>query len=131
LSTAIPTRGQLERKLAQQLQALYLQQMGHQPSKISCKLADLNLTIVIENSLTQPEQILAQQGQEDLVKEVRSNLDAAFKPELKQAIEAVIGVEVDEILSDAAIESGRTAIVTILKTHPKFREQAARVKSKS
>lgn len=124
MSTSIPTRGQLERKLSQQIQVIYREHMGHQPGKITCELGGRNLTIVIENSLTQPEQILAQQGQQDLAKEVRNNLDDAFKPELKQTIEEVTGVDVEDILSDAAIESGRTGIVAILKTQPQCREAA-------
>ena len=131
MSTSLPTRGQLQRKLSQQIQALYLQQLGHQPSKTSCKIDDRNLTIIIENSLTQPEHILAEQGQSDLVKKVRSNPDDAFKPELKKTIEAVVGVEVEEILSDAAIDSGRTGIVAILTAKPMFREPTSQVKSKS
>jgi uncharacterized protein YbcI len=105
--------------------------MGHQPGKITCELGERNLTIVIEDSLTQPEQILAQQGQQDLVKEVRNNLDDAFKPELRKTIEETIGVEVEDILSDAAIESGRTGIVAILQAQPKFREPTPPAKSRS
>jgi uncharacterized protein YbcI len=122
LSTSLPTRGQLQRKLSQQIQALYLQQLGHKPAKTTCTIDDRNLTIIIERSITQPEQILAQQGRSDLVKAVRINLDEAFEPELRKTIEAAIGVRVEEILSDAAIKSGTTAIVAILKQQPKFRE---------
>lgn len=122
MSSSLETRGQLERKLSQKIQVIYRDCMGHQPGKITCELGDLQVTIVIENSLTQPEQVLVQKGQQDLVKEVRTSLDDAFKPELKQKIEEVIGVNVEEILSDAAIDSGRTAIVAILTKQPQYRE---------
>jgi uncharacterized protein YbcI len=129
LSTSVPTRGQLERQLSQSVQAVYRRCMGHQPSKTVCDLGDCKVTIVLEDSITQPEQVLAQQGQDELVKEVRSNLDEAFKPELKKTIEGVLGVQVTDILTDATLATGRAGIVIILDKTPTLRETVKRSKS--
>ncbi len=120
-STATQTRGQIERTVSQRIQAFYREQLGHQPSKITSQLSDRNLLIVIENSITPPEQILAQAGRQELAEQVRNDLDEAIKPQLKEIIEEVLGVEVLEVLSDATIETGRTGIIAVLSDIPSFR----------
>ncbi|MFH7030682.1 MAG: DUF2294 domain-containing protein [Heteroscytonema crispum UTEX LB 1556] len=124
-TTSIPTRGQVERTLAQRIQALYRQQLGHQPSKVICQLSDRNLTILLEDSITQPEQLLAQTGREELALAVRSDLDEAIQPQIKALIEETLNVDVIELLSDATLETGRTGIIAILADTPNFRNPAS------
>ena len=100
-TTSTPTRGQIQRTLAQRIQALYREQLGHQPSKVTCQLSDSSLTIILENSITQPEQLLAQTGRQELAEQVRADLDEAIQPQLKTLIEDILNVEVVELLSDA------------------------------
>jgi uncharacterized protein YbcI len=120
-TTSNPTRGQIQRTLAQRIQALYREQLGHQPSKVTCQLSDSNLTIILENSITQPEQLLAQTGRQELAEQVRSDLDEAIQPQLKTLIEYILNVEVVEILSDATLETGRTGIIALLTDTPNIR----------
>jgi uncharacterized protein YbcI len=115
------TVGQLERKLSQQIQALYKEKLGHQPSKVTCQLFDQKLAIVIENSITMAEQLLAKEGDGDLAEQVRSNLDKAIEPDLRAAIEQILNVSVKDLLSDATIETERSAIVAILDDTPAVR----------
>jgi uncharacterized protein YbcI len=42
------TRGQLERTLSQQLQKLYKEQLGHSTGKVSCRLFDNKLMVIVE-----------------------------------------------------------------------------------
>ncbi|HEY9606417.1 MAG TPA: DUF2294 domain-containing protein [Allocoleopsis sp.] len=120
-----PTRGQLERLLSQRLQALYREQLGHQPSKVSCQLFDEKVAIIVENSITPPEQLLANTGQAELAQQVRADLDKAIQPQLKEAIEEVLNVNVLDILSDATIETGRTGIIAVLDVTPEVRNPEA------
>lgn len=120
-TTSTQTRGQIERSLSQRIQASYREQLGHQPSKVTCQLSDKNLMIVLEDSITPPEQLLAQVGNEELAQKVRSDLDEAIRPQLKEIIEDTLNVEVVEILSDATLETGRTGIIVILNDAPNFR----------
>ena len=120
-----PTRGQLERLLSQRLQALYREQLGHQPSKVSCQLFDEKVAIIVENSITPPEQLLANTGQVELAQQVRADLDKAIQPQLKEAIEEVLNVNVLDILSDATIETGRTGIIAVLDLTPEVRNPEA------
>lgn len=120
-----PTRGQLERLLSQRLQALYRDQLGHQPGKVTCQIFDEKVALIIEDSITPPEQLLADRGQSDLAEKVRSQLDEAIKPGLKSLIEDVLGVCVLDLLSDATLETGRTGIIAVLEVTPEVRNPEA------
>jgi uncharacterized protein YbcI len=126
MSEQIATRGQVERTLSQQIQSLYRQQLGHQPGKITCQLFDEKLAIVIEDSVTQPEQLLAEEGRIELAEQVHFNLDQAIRPQLKTLIKDVLKVEVLDLLSDATLETGRTGMIVVLDESPRVRPSASR-----
>lgn len=128
--SATPTRGQLERTLSQRIQALYREQLGHQPSKVMCQLFDEKLAIVLEDSITPPEQLLASSGQEELAKQVRADLAKAIEPQLKELIQEVLGTEVLDLLSDGKIDTGRTGTIVVLKATPTVRDPASIPKAK-
>lgn len=121
MDPSYPTRGQLERTLSQRIQALYRTQLGHQPSKVTCQIFDEKIAIILENSITQPEQFLASNGQADLAEQVRSDLDKAIQPQLKALIEEVVGVSVIDLLSDAKLETARTGTIAVLAAPPQIR----------
>lgn len=121
MDPSFPTRGQLERTLSQRIQALYRTQLEHRPSRVTCQIFDDKIAIILEDSITQPEQLLVKSGQEELAEQVRSELDEALQPQLKTLIEEVVGVTVVDLLSDAKLETGRTATVVILAETPQLR----------
>ncbi|KAI9131983.1 DUF2294 domain-containing protein [Acaryochloris sp. CCMEE 5410] len=125
MASDTPTKGQLERSLSQKVQALYRNELGQQPSKVTCQLCGEKFIIILEDSLTQPEQVLAQEGQGDLAEEVRTNLDDFMKPQLKSLVEEVAGVNVTELLSDVTLESGLTGIIAVLEETPNVRTSNA------
>nr|WP_245894181.1 DUF2294 domain-containing protein [Chamaesiphon polymorphus] len=124
------TVGQLERKLSQKIQALYKEKLGHRPSQIICKLFDQKVVIVIEDSITPAEQLLVATGDDRFVEQVRSNLDEAISPYIRETIEQILEVTVEDLLSDATIETGRTAIVAVLGDTPVARNIEAIPKGK-
>jgi uncharacterized protein YbcI len=124
------TVGQLERKLSQKIQALYKEKLGHRPSQIICKLFDQKVVIVIEDSITPAEQLLVATGDDRFVEQVRSNLDEAISPYIRETIEQILEVRVEDLLSDATIETGRTAIVAVLGDTPVARNIEAIPKGK-
>jgi uncharacterized protein YbcI len=128
MTASTPTRGQIERTLAQRIQALYREQLGHRTGKVTCQLFDEKLAIVIEDSITQPEQLLAQEGREELAEKVRSDLDAALQPQLRVLIEEVLEVSVLDLLSDATLETGRTGMIAVLSVAPQVRSPAVSTK---
>jgi uncharacterized protein YbcI len=121
MTNNLPTRGQLERQISQKVQALYREQLGHQPSKVTCQIFDNKLALVIEQSITNAEQILLKQGKENLAEEVHSNLDDAIKSELKDLIREITKIEVIDVLSDATLETERTGTIVILESMPEVR----------
>lgn len=127
--TPEPTLGQLERTLSQRIQALYRNELGHQPSKISCSIASEKIMIVLEDSITPPEQLLVENGRQDLAEQVRADLDKAIQPQLRELIEEVVGVEVVDLLSNATIETGRTGTIAILADAPQTRAPVSKSKS--
>ncbi len=133
MTSTIPTRGQLERNLSQSIQALYSTQLGHRPTKVTCQLFDATLAIVMEDSITEPEQLLIEKGQENLAEQVRSGLDEAIEPKLKELIEEVLEVSVLDLLSDATLETGRSGVIAVLSQTPSVRnpDSIPKVKTKS
>ncbi len=121
MNPSSPTRGQLERTLSQRIESLYRSQLEHKPSKVVCQIFDKKIAIILEDSITQPEQILVNNGQQELAEKVRSELDEALQPQLKALIEEIVGVSVIDLLSNAKLETGRSATIAILAESPQFR----------
>jgi len=115
------TRGQLERTLSQRIQALYRNELGHQPSKIVCQIFDSKVAIIMENSLTKPEQLLAENGKEDLAEQIRSDLEEVIQPQIKALIEEVVGIAVIDLLSDSKLDTGRSGTIAVLADSPALR----------
>jgi uncharacterized protein YbcI len=115
------TRGQLERTLSQRIQALYRNELGHQPSKIVCQIFDSKIAIIMENSLTKPEQLLAENGKEDLAEQLRSDLEEVIQPQIKALIEEIVGIAVIDLLSDSKLDTGRSGTIAVLADSPTIR----------
>lgn len=114
------TKGQLERALSQKIQKLYREHLAHSTGKVSCQLFNEKITIIVENSLTQPEQLLLRkQGDPELVEKVRSDLDAVIRPDIMAAIEETLNRKVEDLISDTTLKTGRTGIIVILEAAPK------------
>ncbi|MGB3788935.1 MAG: DUF2294 domain-containing protein [Phormidesmis sp.] len=124
-TTGQRTVGQIERELSQKVQALYKKHMGHQPSKVSCQLFSSKLVVVLEDSVTQPEKLLVEEGQTELAEKVRADLNEAMQPQIRTLIESILGVTVLDLLSDAALDTGRTGIIAVLSDAPAVRNPEA------
>ncbi|MGI0486528.1 DUF2294 domain-containing protein [Pantanalinema rosaneae CENA516] len=130
MNTMVMSVGQLERSLSQQIQALYYERLGHRPSKVTCQLFDEKLAIVIEDSITQPEQLLQKEGQEALVEQVRADLNSAMQAQLKNTIASILSTEVLDIMANSTLETGRTGIIAVLDRTPQVRNPESIPKSK-
>lgn len=111
---------QLEQKLAQRVIELFQNYLGHEPQHVSCKLAEKNLTIVVEDSVTRLEQFLAQRGRQELAQQVRLGLLKALEPQLSCLVEEVLNVDVVDVIANSTFDTGRTSIVAILAAEPGF-----------
>ncbi len=123
-----PTRGQLQRQLVQKFQKLYREKLNHSPGEVTCQLVDEKLMVIIENSVTKPEQLLLQEGDTERAAQIRDELVMAMRPEMVKLVEDVLDREVVDILSDATLETGRTGLVIILSAAPEVRATAKATK---
>jgi len=123
-----PTRGQLQRQLVQHFQKLYRDKLNHSPGEITCQLLDEKLMVVIEKSVTKPEQLLLQEGDPERAAQIREDLVTAMRPEIAKLVEDILDRKVVDILSDATLETGRTGLVIILSAAPDIRSTAKAAK---
>jgi uncharacterized protein YbcI len=130
MTDSTPTRGQLERTLSQRIQALYRNRLGHRLGNVDCQIFDEKIAIVLENAVTQPEQLLANNGKEDLVEQIHSDISEVMQPQLKELIETIVGVPVVDLLTDTKLETERTGMIAVLSGSPQVRMvNGARTKS--
>jgi uncharacterized protein YbcI len=130
MTSLIPTRGQLERTLSQRIQALYRTQLGQQPSRVQCQIFDGKVVIILEDSITKPEKVLVDNGQEELAEKVRDDLEKAMHPQLSELIREIVGIDVVDVLSDATFETGRTGTIAVLADAPQFRDSQSSRRTK-
>lgn len=121
MTDSLPTRGQLERTLAQRIQTFYRSQLGHRLGGVDCQISNRKITIVMEKAVTQPEQLLANSGKDELAEQVHSDLSEAIQPQLKSLIEEITGVPVEDLLSDTTLETERTGMIVVLADAPQVR----------
>jgi uncharacterized protein YbcI len=129
MTTSIPTRGQLERSLLQQVQNLYREKLGQRPSGGVCQLFDDKLTIVLQNTVAPLEQTLVNSGLEENVKKLRAEWQEAIETDLKALIQELVGTEIITVLVDSDIESGYASITAVLASSPKIRDPQSIPKS--
>lgn len=125
MSKTLPTRGQLERELSQRIQLFYKNNLGHRLGAVDCQIFDEKIAIVLEQSITQAEQILVSNGKQELVEQVHSNLTDALYARLKELIERIVGVSVLDLLSDTTLETERTAMIAVLAAQPQLRSRTS------
>ena len=128
----LPTYGQLERELSQTISQLYREELGRSPSKTTCKFVSNNLAIVIEDSLTAIEQVLADtQESNDTIGELNSAINQVIRAKIKATIEQVLSVEVKDILFDTSIQTKRASAIATLSKIPQVRNPESIPKNRS
>ena len=117
----LPTIGQLERQLSQNIQKFYRQELEHLPQKVTCKFFGNHISIVIEDAITAVETTLVNKDNADKVaKNFSLAMDDVIKSKLKTTIEAVLAVKVDDILFGSNFETKRAGAIVILDRVPKM-----------
>lgn len=118
MSNPALTTGQLERLLAQNIRKRYRQILGHNPKKVSCKVADTQLTIIIEEPITKLESFLLVNEQKFIADYVRSDLEQALLPVLRATILDCLDINVLDIGSISMENTNSTAVVAVLEQSP-------------
>lgn len=122
MNQKLPTSGQIERELSQRVQKLYRQELEHSPGKVTCQLFGNQLAIVIEDALTAVEKTLAEnEAQNNKVEKINSAINDVIEAKLKDLIEEVLAVDVQDILFDTTLETSRTGAIISLNQAPEVR----------
>lgn len=120
----LPTCGEIERDLSQKIQKLYREQLGHCPRKVTCKLFDNRLAIIIEDSLiTLQKTLIEEDDQSEIARHVSLAVDNVIKSRLKIAIEEVLEIEVYDILFDSSLKSHSAGAIVTLSQSPSLRKR--------
>ena len=116
----LPTFGQLEKNLSQNIRKLYYEELEHCPQQVTSKFFGSCLVIVIEDALTAVEKTLANRNNEDRVSKnlLILAINGVIKSKLKNTIEVVLAVEVKDILFNSNIETKRTGAIIVLSQPP-------------
>ena len=121
MEKALPTRGQLERQIAQGIQALYRFQFGHLPCKVTCHIFSDKVAIVAEDTVTAIERVLHEHSQIDLAREVRAAICETFTARIEQKITEIIDLKVVDVVCDSNLENGYIGAIVFLESLPKVR----------
>jgi uncharacterized protein YbcI len=107
---------QLEQELAQQIERLYVQQLGHQPYEVICNFLDgqQKLVIFIKGSLTKPEQLLLATGQTESVALFRGGIEDVLRPRLKALVEQTTQMAIADLLLDTRLSTQNSSAIAIL-----------------
>jgi uncharacterized protein YbcI len=104
-----------EELIGEQIKQIYIQQLEQELSRISCRIFDQVLILVLEGVITPPENLLNQNNNLRLVSQVRSVFDQMIQDQIKVLIEQTLNVTVIDFLFDTGIESGRTGAIVIFE----------------
>ena len=109
----------IEQVISQNIYSLLWTQLKHKPSEIHCKLYENQLTVIIKNALTKPEQLLILNGYVEVANEVRKSIEQILEPHLKKIIEEVIGVKISELLFATHPQSDYISLIALMTVKPK------------
>lgn len=117
-----PTRGQAERMLAQRIQALYKEQLGQRPERITCQFFDEKLAIVLEKIVTPVEQLLLETDRQALAQQLRLEIDEAIQHQLVALIQEIAGVSVKSALIKTELTHDYSGLIVLLDSVPYVRD---------
>jgi len=104
----------LQNQIAKIIKDIYSKELGHQVKDVTVKLRNSNLIIIVEGTVTKPEQLLSQTQNRKLAKQVRKFIDDVIQPQIKNSLEEAIEVKIVDYLSDTVIDSNITGAIAIL-----------------
>ena len=107
-----------ESLLSKKIGNIYQDQLNHKLKRISYKLFNNNLAIMIEGTITEPERLLKAHDRDCLAKEIRNTIDEIVEPQIQAVIEDVLQVNVIDFLNDTKIERDLTVAIAILEIQP-------------
>jgi uncharacterized protein YbcI len=110
-------RQQLLQLIEEGFQTFYQVQLGHRPNTITCQLFQTTLAVIVKGSVTKPEKLLLEHGQQNLAQRVRFSLERVMRSQFKLLIEDLTQVDVEDLMIDTHLHTDQTSVIAIL-SHP-------------
>lgn len=120
------TRGQIERALCQQIQALYRDLLGQYPHSAISRVFDRRLIVLLQDTSPQVERFLHLTGQAMLAEQMNREVEAALKPRIKAVIEEILQIKVVTLLLMSDLEQGFSCVAALLEDSPNLREKISK-----
>ncbi|MEB3216947.1 MAG: Na-translocating system protein MpsC family protein [Nostocales cyanobacterium 94392] len=113
MHSQIPHSQNIETIIAERIQSLFITQLGHKPEDVYCRFLDDKLTVIIQNAVTKPEQLLMAAGHQDVVRKARGRIEEILQPQLQEIIEEVSNSQVKDILFATHLDTNYVSIIAL------------------
>ena len=110
----------LETVIAERIQSLFINKLGHQPEDVYCRFLDNKLTIIIKNGVTKPEQLLIEAGHQEVVRKARGRIEEILQPQFKQIIEEATDSEVINMLFATHLDTNYVSVIALFADKKNF-----------
>ncbi|MEA5597581.1 DUF2294 domain-containing protein [Rivularia sp. UHCC 0363] len=110
----------LEMVIAERIQSLFINKLGHQPEDVYCRFLDNKLTIIIKNGVTKPEQLLMEAGHQEVVRKARGRIEEILQPQFKQIIEEATDSEVTNMLFATHLDTNYVSVIALFADKKNF-----------
>lgn len=121
----LPSTGERERMLTQAVQSLWYRHLAYRPQRVVCQLFSNSVAIIIEDSVTLPEQFLLANKKTATAQLARQAIHKFMQAQLMRLLEQVLERKVLVVLSDTALTERCTGITAILSEAPAVRNPSA------
>ena len=125
------TAGQLERSLSQGIQTAYRTLVGGAPKTVVCHLSERTISVVIEGSVINAEQLILRESNQNAPRAMRRQINHAFRDEIFKLVRDRIGVEASAVMIETSFDSGITGAVILLAAPPQVRRATRQANSRS
>ena len=107
-----------ESLLSKKIKDIYQNQLEHKLNRVSYRLFDHTLIVILEGTVTSSEKLLKNNARLGLAEEVRQSIDSVIHPQIRNIIEEILNVKVIDFLSSTVIERDLTGAIAILELKP-------------
>jgi uncharacterized protein YbcI len=108
----------LSRDVSRPMVKLLKDHIGRGPSYARAHIHDDLIVVMLRATMTEAERTLADEGEEDLVRNIRQALNGTFRQQASEIVEQLTGRKVSSFLSDHDVERDIVVQAFVLVPQP-------------
>jgi uncharacterized protein YbcI len=108
----------LSRDVSRAMVKLLKDHIGRGPSYARAHIHDDLIVVMLRATMTEAERTLADEGEEDLVRNIRQALNGTFRQQASEIVEQLTGRKVSSFLSDHDVERDIVVQAFVLVPQP-------------